>query len=95
MLLERRNRRTFPSRKHSTYPCGETQEVFYELLFIWEHHPLDFDCFAYSRLERRNVLLERLKRLRLADYHRAALLPLQERNVVVPSHPQLQLLLPK
>ena len=46
-----------------TYPCGETQEVFYELLFDGEHHPLDSHRFAYSRLEKRRILRERFQRL--------------------------------
>ena len=43
-----------------TYPCGETQEVFYELLLSREYHPLDTYCFACTWFERRYFLFKRL-----------------------------------
>ena len=55
----------------TTYPCGETQEVFYELLLSRERYPLDTYRFAGARLEGWYFLLEHFQRLWLT-YHRCS-----------------------
>ena len=49
-------RKTAGVTKALTYPCGETQEVFYDLLQSGQYDPLDSHRTAYSRLEERLVL---------------------------------------
>ena len=92
-VIVRKNRRKTKYKSVLHIPCGEIQEVFYELLLIREYHPLDPYRFACPWLERRFLLLERAQRLRTSDYRRPVVLPLQKRNTRVYFDAALQLFL--